>query len=286
MYGLSTYLVHSTYLVYTFVKLYSLRMLLCIRWHKIFYSRYKDRMTHTRHIQLTSESKLKCPMMDQIFRVSALQWKKLHTGPVLTNTVYILCMYYYKSCTSQHFMIFTRAWWEIEVCLVHVDTNYHKYRPSMYSVHTQYKPSILTYRSTPYFLYKTDRYALMYRWKKSCNIWSVGENIIPRKPVLSPASTYWYILSQILVNFVMYVLCTYQPVRKSCTRWLRVTEAQTVLAASHRAPSGSLPPRYWRSDLRYRTSWRSTSISKTAISYTPSLSTFFNFDIEGVRYRR
>jgi hypothetical protein len=100
------------------------------------------------------------------------------------------------------------SWWKIEVCLVHVCTSYHKYRPSMYFVHTQYKPSVLTHRSTQYFFNRTDRYALMYWWKVSCNIWSLGDFIIPQKIVVSPASTYWYILSQI--NFEMYILGTYQ----------------------------------------------------------------------------
>ncbi len=48
----------------------------------------------------------------------------------------------------------------------------------------------------------------MYQWKVSCNIWSLGDFIIQQKTVMSQASTYWYILSQI--NFKMYILCTYK----------------------------------------------------------------------------
>ncbi len=64
------------------------------------------------------------------------------------------------------------------------------------------------------FLNRTERYhdALMYQWKVSCNIWSQGDFIIPRKTVVSQAShtwsTYWYILSQI--NFKTYIHCTYK----------------------------------------------------------------------------
>ncbi len=52
------------------------------------------------------------------------------------------------------------------------------------------------------FSNRTDRYARMYWWKVSCNIWSLG------KTVVSLASTYWYILSQ--TSFEMYILGTYQ----------------------------------------------------------------------------
>ncbi len=83
---------------------------------------------------------------------------------------------------------------------------------SIDQVCTEYIPSTnQVYKPTgQHHIYfnRTDRYALMHQWKVYCNIWSLGDFIVPQKTVLCPASTYWYILSQI--NFIMYILGTYQ----------------------------------------------------------------------------
>ena len=64
-------------------------------------------MTYSRYRHLISEMKSKCYSMNQESRVSAFQWKKLHTGLVPTYTMYVMCMHMYKWCTSQNIGIFT-----------------------------------------------------------------------------------------------------------------------------------------------------------------------------------
>ena len=67
----------------------------------------RNDMKYSRDILMTSKVKSKCYSMNQKSRVSAFQWKKLHTGLVPTYTVYVMCMHMYKWCTSQNIGIFT-----------------------------------------------------------------------------------------------------------------------------------------------------------------------------------